>query len=49
MTLNRLANIEGLLRRDSRYVFGFFSNENLSISQIGSVIGSIDRVHCIVG
>jgi hypothetical protein len=32
MALNRLKNIEKLLRQDNRYVFGYVSNEAISIS-----------------
>ncbi|CAD8180258.1 unnamed protein product [Paramecium pentaurelia] len=49
MQLNRLAHITQLLRQDTRYVFGYQSNDEISISSIGTANGSTDKIYYILG
>ncbi|CAK73974.1 unnamed protein product (macronuclear) [Paramecium tetraurelia] len=49
MQLNRLAHITQLLKQDPRYVFGYQSNDEISISSIGTANGSTDKIYYILG
>ncbi|CAD8082757.1 unnamed protein product [Paramecium sonneborni] len=49
MQLNRLAHITKLLKQDSRYVFGYQGNDEISISSIGTANGATDKIYYILG